>query len=451
MGLKSLIKGLVNAAGYELRRAPSERQRLAESIKVLREADKNARLTAAHEPRDRLPESQRIAAAIDVLRRVDGEVLSAAGYELRRKPSQKQRISESVRFLRDADVDLFASAGYELRRNPSQQQRLAESIAVLRDVDADTLAEAGYEFRRQPSEKQRIAESIAILRRANKASRRTYTKIPFADRTMNDERWIPMRSSDHWARVVVNRVRYEYARRRKPVPPFTIVTGASQNHAAPLLRFLRSIQKHEPGTEVIVYDLGLDDDICRRIEAHFPLRRFDFERYPAFFDISTNAGEFAWKPAIVREVAQERPDNIVCWMDAGTIVTDKVTRLRHAALYNGFYSPIGYWYFGDWVHPSMLDFFQLPHDWKYKAWTLQAGTVAFYLRNAKARQLLEDWAHYASIQQCIAPAGADRANHRRDQALLTALAYRAGLVPALAPGELGLLQHQDGVTQWESL
>ncbi len=133
---------------------------------------------------------------------------------------------------------------------------------------------------------------------------------------MNDERWIPMRSSDHWARVVVNRVRYEYARRRKPVPPFTIVTGASQNHAAPLLRFLRSIQKHEPGTEVIVYDLGLDDDICRRIEAHFPLRRFDFERYPAFFDISTNAGEFAWKRPSSGRWPRRRPDNIVCWLDS---------------------------------------------------------------------------------------------------------------------------------------
>jgi FkbM family methyltransferase len=45
MGIKSVTKGLLNEAGYELRRTRSERQRVAESIKVLHNAGDGSELS----------------------------------------------------------------------------------------------------------------------------------------------------------------------------------------------------------------------------------------------------------------------------------------------------------------------------------------------------------------------------------------------------------------------
>ena len=46
-----------------------------------------------------------------------------------------------------------------------------------------------------------------------------------------------------------------------------------------------------------------------------------------------------------------------------------------------------------------------------------------YARPA-ARDLVEQWKRLALVRECIAPDGANRRNHRFDQALLTILAYR---------------------------
>ncbi len=266
-----------------------------------------------------------------------------------------------------------------------------------------------------------------------------------------DPPWAPKRTQDIWLRKTVNWVRLALLGCFRSPALLTIVTGASENHALPLRRFLRSALDHEPETEVIVYDLGLSGEHRALIAKRFPLRRFDFKSYPPYFDISVNTGEYAWKPTILNEVAAERQGNIVCWMDAGIIITEPLKRLRSAVALNGFYSPIGYWYFGDWVHPGMLKFFNLAPDWRYYSWTLAAGIVAIDTRRPRARKLLGDWARYAAIKECIAPPGSNRQNHRQDQALLTLLAYRAGLVPILPPSPLGFLGHQDCQTQWKSL
>jgi len=265
-----------------------------------------------------------------------------------------------------------------------------------------------------------------------------------------DERWVPKRDRYALLRSAVNSVRLSLLGLRKSAP-LTIVTGASENHATQLLRFLRSALDHEPGTEVIVYDLGLSEDHRETIRGRFTLRPFEFEAYPSYFDILVNAGEYAWKPTIVKQVAAERKGNIVCWMDAGVIIAEPLWKLRSAVGLNGFYAPVGYWHFGDWVHPEMLKFFDLPPDWNHCRWTLQAGTVAFDTRRRRPRRLLRDWARYAAVKDCIAPRGSNRKNHRQDQALLTLLAYRAGLVPVLAPSVLGVMQHQDDETHWPSL
>ena len=268
---------------------------------------------------------------------------------------------------------------------------------------------------------------------------------------MPNASWAPKRTKSHRLSNIVNRIRLAVVGSIRASAPLTLVTGADQTHALPLRRFLRSALDHEPGTELIVYDLGLADEDRSLVGSHFPLRRFDFSSYPAHFDIKINAGCYAWKPTILNEVVQARPGNIVCWMDAGNIITEPLKQLRSAVVLNGAYLPIGYWYFGDWIHVGMLKFFGLEEGWKYHNWTLLGGAVAIDTRRPRAMKLLNDWSRYAAIKECIAPAGSDRNNHRQDQALLSLLAYRDKLIPIFPPGPLGFSVHQDRITHWSSI
>jgi hypothetical protein len=208
--------------------------------------------------------------------------------------------------------------------------------------------------------------------------------------------------------------------------------------------FLASARKHEPETRVVVYDLGLTPAERNALETNFPydVRTFDYSRYPAFFDIRVNAGEYAWKPAIIREVASETAD-IVCWMDAGHIILRPLTGLRWETRRIGHYSPHSLGTIADWTHPGMLSYLGLPPDWRSLSPNLSGGTVAFDMRNPAGARLLNEWADLALIKECIAPEGSSRANHRQDQALLSVLAYRAGRPASAASRLLGFLIQQD--------
>jgi hypothetical protein len=193
------------------------------------------------------------------------------------------------------------------------------------------------------------------------------------------------------------------------------------------MNFLASVKNHEPNTRVIVYDLGMTDDERSNIEKRFnyEIRRFEFAKYPAFFNIRVAAGQYAWKPVLVREVALESPE-IVCWMDAGNIIRERLLKLRRETRRVGFYSPFAPGTISDWTHPAMLTYFGLPTSWKADARNLCGGVVAFDMQSPIGAKLVNTWAECALIKECIAPEGSSRANHRQDQALLTVLAYMFG-------------------------
>jgi hypothetical protein len=212
--------------------------------------------------------------------------------------------------------------------------------------------------------------------------------------------------------------------------PILIVTGSDWSHAPSLLQFLASVGAHEPETEVVVYDLGLTpeqrSDVERAIHnGHMEV--FRFEDFPAHFDISRNAGEYAWKPTIVAaELAGRRMP--VVWMDAGNVLVKPIHHVRRVLARTGFYSEASSGTVPDWTHPGMLRWFGLPPEWGVGRRNLNGSCVGFDPAHPLARQVAEEWARCARIRECIAPEGSSRANHRQDQALLTVLAYRSGLV-----------------------
>lgn len=223
-----------------------------------------------------------------------------------------------------------------------------------------------------------------------------------------------------------------------------LVTGADRSHGASLRQLLASVRRHEPELRVVVYDLGLTTWQKLRIGKRRQLqwRRFEYEKYPAYFDIRVKAGEYAWKPVIIANLLEEAGEPVL-WLDAGCVVSEPLTALRAALRTSGFYSPRSRGTIADWTHPKMLAYFRLDADWARDKPNLSGACCAFDPSFEDAGALARRWREGALIKDCIAPAGSDRSNHRQDQALLTVLAHMTGLAGKSEPKPLGILIHQD--------
>jgi len=209
---------------------------------------------------------------------------------------------------------------------------------------------------------------------------------------------------------------------------FVLVTAADKTHFKSLLQFLTSAHKYEADSFIIVYDLGFQENQKNEIRNRFKsveLRPFLYEHYPDYFNIKINAGEYAWKPIIIKSVMDEFKSSI-CWMDAGNIITSKLTKIRKVIDAVGLYSPQSAGSVKEWTHPKTLAYLNASNQLLEKI-NLCASCVCVNYHNHHARRLINQWADYALKKDCIAPNGSDRSNHRQDQAVLTLLFHQSGL------------------------
>jgi hypothetical protein len=230
----------------------------------------------------------------------------------------------------------------------------------------------------------------------------------------------------------------------------TLVTGADRRYFSFLLRLLTSVVEHEPDVPVIVYDLGLDPYQLAALEEQFSryrVRRFRYEKYPPHVNLGQNRGQYAWKPIIVWDVLKETAGP-VCWMDAGNVLTARLTGIMGALRSSGFYSPRSAGMIMNWTYPAMLEFFAVDEQWAAGKRNLNGACVAFHPRSLQALKLAKQWRDGALIKECIAPEGSSRKNHRQDQALLTVLAYIHGLADATDSQYLGFETHRDIDKYW---
>ena len=237
------------------------------------------------------------------------------------------------------------------------------------------------------------------------------------------------------------------------VPPRagrTIVTGASSNHFHCLQNLLLTIQHFCPDMAVVVYDLGLSGTEVLEIEkCRVAVRRFDFESYPPWFDITVNSGEYAWKPIIVHEVL-ETFGGLVLWLDAGDLVTQRLTEFWFRLSRFGILTPLSAGDLRQWTHPKTLQYMNVPAGDLDKP-NRNAALVGLNADHFWARELCLVWRNAAFCRECIAPAGSSRENHRQDQAVLSVLFYRyertSGFVKIDEVGEISI--HNDNLSREE--
>src|SRR4029077_7339429 len=100
-----------------------------------------------------------------------------------------------------------------------------------------------------------------------------------------------------------------------------VVTAASSNHAGALRQMLESLRRLDARVEC--YDIGLTPDEAAALPRWPGVihRAFDYAAYPPHMHVSINAGEYAWKPAIVADVVERSRASAtpydVLWADAG--------------------------------------------------------------------------------------------------------------------------------------
>ncbi len=122
----------------------------------------------------------------------------------------------------------------------------------------------------------------------------------------------------------------------------TIITGASQNHFKSLRQFLGTLKNVQISFQCYVYDLGIEEETLNSIKEVYPIfiyKKFDYSKYPDYFNININAGEYAWKPVIIEEVSKE-VEGVILWCDSGNKILNSLQHLYNIIEYQGIYSPV---------------------------------------------------------------------------------------------------------------
>jgi len=174
-----------------------------------------------------------------------------------------------------------------------------------------------------------------------------------------------------------------------------------------------------PNQQVVFYDLGMTPsqiDYIKSVDG-VEYRRFPFENYPSYFDVKVNAGEYAWKPAIIN-LCLEEAENVV-WMDSGDTVQGSLQPVVDYMNEHGFYAGSSSGSMRSWVHPGTVKYLKAP-DSIMDNRNCNACFMGFNRKLTKDT-LAKDFLACAMVKDCIAPPGSSRSNHRQDQSVITLL------------------------------
>lgn len=220
---------------------------------------------------------------------------------------------------------------------------------------------------------------------------------------------------------------------------FIFVTGADSSHVNSALNCINSVIQNK--CKIIFWDLGCTKEELLLIkDTGVIVRKFPYENFPSFFNIKINAGNYAWKPAIIKLTINEFKIPVF-WFDAGNILQEH-TRLFKTTKVNGFYSPYSVKKVCDLTFPTVIQKFLSIRNIEKKR-NLNGACVCFDPNHHNAMNLLNDWEFYAKNIEYIAPPGSSRINHRQDQSLLTLLAYHYDMVKKIPHGYLDFSIHND--------
>lgn len=211
-------------------------------------------------------------------------------------------------------------------------------------------------------------------------------------------------------------------------------TASDESHFKYLIKLVDRFSKFKKkniSDRLIIYDLGLSmeqKDILSNIEL-VELKVFNFEKYPDFYswrlkEHNFKLGGFAWKPAILVELADESADYLI-WFDSANLFYKNLFLFKLFIEINGFFSFYSSGNIKRWTHESVLKELDIQNNDKFLiSKNLTGGIVGFNLRNKNSINFLYKWNELCSNVNYIFPEESNIDNHRHDQALLSILFYQ---------------------------
>ncbi|MDB3983821.1 DUF1647 domain-containing protein [Acidimicrobiia bacterium] len=247
--------------------------------------------------------------------------------------------------------------------------------------------------------------------------------------------------------IFINIIKY-----RKPyLKQLNIVTGTDHLFYSSLLQLIENIKEYENDCNLIVYDLGLNNDQLEELRNKYSklqIKKFNFKDYPTFIslrDEHNKLGNYAWKSIILKKELIENKDPVI-WFDTGNIITKKLTYIRIVILAYGFYSPLSDGTIRKWTHQGSIHLLDVRSSILKKR-NLTGGIVGANKDNSKAFALVNKWEEFCKIENYIAPKGSSRENHRQDQSLLSILKYQNKVISPKMKKNFGLMVNQNPGTK----
>jgi len=205
-----------------------------------------------------------------------------------------------------------------------------------------------------------------------------------------------------------------------------IITGASDNHYLTLMNMINSFIKYNDRHKLIIYNLGLEETKWNNIKEKynnqgFIFKIFDYSKYPEWFNINIEAGQYAWKPTIIYNTFLEYTDEILVWMDAGNLINENLQKLESFLINNYIYSATSNGTIKDWTHPLTIQYLNCKN---LENENRNGACMGFNTKIDLVKDFITEFYNCANDKNCIAPEGSSRKNHRQDQAVFTILFYK---------------------------
>lgn len=203
-----------------------------------------------------------------------------------------------------------------------------------------------------------------------------------------------------------------------------IITGADKTHFKSACQCIRSIQKHEPTKKILFWDFGLTKEQSLYIQTlNIFYEWFDYTKYPDYYDITKNAGEYGWKSAVIMETV-EKGYSKVLWLDAGNVINGPLHEIEtFLDTYGIFYTYVLH-DMKSWTYSTVFEHFTFSEQ-IYNKNMINAAFIGFHYEHEKGKELLQKYYEYSKKREYIAPIGSSRSNHRQDQSLLSCIIYES--------------------------
>lgn len=208
---------------------------------------------------------------------------------------------------------------------------------------------------------------------------------------------------------------------------FTYITAADEQYFEPCFRLIKNLIKLDKLSEIVVIDLGLSKLTLNKFKnfSNVTIEKFNFNKYPKFVSLKelpdNKLGNYSWKAIAIEQILQSRKTNII-WMDSACIFNYKLNKIKKIILLNGVFFVRATGKIRDWTHSQTIKITEGQNLLNKNC--VMSGIVGIKYKNLFARNLISEWSKLSLNEECIAPKGSNRLNHRQDQSILQILVYK---------------------------